>query len=183
MRGEYMCRIKDRLYVVIIYTLFSAWAQILLLKPCYALPEDGKQVLTLAANSADISQTLHQGTYDGDVALDQGTTHIRADKATTLMDEKNKLTKAMIYGKAENQAHYWVLMDASKPMVHAYADTIEYIPEKHLIKLIGHARVEQGKNSFSAPVITYDTESQQVTTEHKPNERTTIVYYPAEGNS
>ena len=45
----------------------------------------------------------------------------------------------------------------NKPPFHAYADTIRYYPLRHLIELIGNARVEQGNNSLSAAKITYDT--------------------------
>lgn len=144
----------------------------------FALPEDSKAVLEMHAGSADINQQTHQGTYLNQVELDQGTTHIRALKAITESNEKNQLTKAIIIGDQKNPAHYWAMIANNKPELHAYAETIEYYPEQHLIKLIGQARIEQGKNSFSAPIICYDTLKQHITSEQKENERTVIIFYP-----
>lgn len=62
--------------------------------------------------------------------------------------------------------------------MHAYADTIRYYPLRHLIELIGNARVEQGKNSFSAAKISYDTEKQHVLSQGNGNKRIIIIYHP-----
>ncbi|MDP3704547.1 MAG: lipopolysaccharide transport periplasmic protein LptA [Legionellaceae bacterium] len=146
--------------------------------PSFALPEDSQAVLEMHAGSADINQETHRGIFIGNVELDQGTTHIRAVKAITESNAKNQLTKAIIRGDTEHQAHYSVLVALDKPLLHAYADTIYYYPGKHTIKLIGHAHVEQGNNSFSAPIICYDTLHQHVTSEQKDNERTLIIFHP-----
>jgi len=149
----------------------------------FALPEDNQAVLEMRAGSADINQETHQGEFLNHVELDQGTTHIRAAKAITESNAKNQLVKAVISGDTKQQAHYWVLVAVNKPMLHAYADTIYYYPEKHLIQLVGHAHVEQGTNSFSAPIINYDTLHQHVTSEQKNNERTVIIFHPEKANT
>lgn len=144
----------------------------------FALPEDSKAVLEMHAGSADLNQETHRGVYLDQVELDQGTTHIRANKALTEANTKNQLTKAVIEGDNQQQAHYWVLVALDKPIVHAYADKIIYYPQDHRIELIGHAKVEQGDNSFTAPFIAYDTLHQHVTSKANDNERTTIIYHP-----
>lgn len=146
--------------------------------PCFALPEDSQAVLEMHSGSADMNQATHRGVFLDHVALDQGTTHIRALKAMTKSNEKNQLTEAIIIGNTEHPAHYWVLMAAEKPILHAYADTMYYYPAKHVIKLVGHAHLEQGKNSFSAPIICYDTLHHHALSEQKNNERTVIVFHP-----
>lgn len=143
-----------------------------------ALSTDRDQILQVRANSADLNQQTHQGIYLGDVQLDQGTTHIRAVEATTTGNEKNQLVLAVIKGDKTSQAHYWTLIDEKKPPVHAYADTINYYPDKHLIELIGNARVEQGTNSFTAPTIRYDTLAQHVIAQPDKSGRTTIIFHP-----
>ena len=144
----------------------------------FALPNDRDQILQLRADSADINQQTHKGIYLGDVQLDQGSTHIRAHEAITTGNEKNQLTLAVIKGNKSAQAHYWTIPAADKPPMHAYADTINYYAERHLIELIGNARVEQGGNSFSAPEITYDTEAQHVVSKASGTARTTIIFHP-----
>jgi lipopolysaccharide export system protein LptA len=144
----------------------------------YALQEDNQEPLELHANTADISQKSHVGTYVGEVEFDQGTTHIRAKKAITKTNDKNQLTEAIIMGDSQNQAHYWALISKDKQELHAYADTIYYFPNTHTIKLEGNAKIEQGNNSFSAPVITYNTIDQHVTSSGKGERRTIIIFHP-----
>lgn len=148
----------------------------------FALPEDREQVLHLSADTADLNQEKHHGVYIGDVQLDQGSTHVRAAEAITEGNEKNQLMKAIAKGNGHEQAHYWALTAADKPPIHAYADNIYYYPERHLIELIGNARVEQGENTFSAPKISYDTLHQHVVTTASGKQRTTIIIHPEKHN-
>nr|WP_231852864.1 lipopolysaccharide transport periplasmic protein LptA [Legionella longbeachae] len=130
------------------------------------------------ADSADLSQQQHKGIYTGNVELIQGTTNLRATKAITLGNEKNQLVVAIASGAPGQQAHYWTTTDPKKPPLHAYADTIRYYPLRHLIELIGNARVEQGNNSFSATKISYDTEKQHVLSQGDGSKRIMIIYHP-----
>lgn len=149
------------------------------LQTCFASEISSNQnVIQLSAESADLNQQTHQGTYIGDVALDQGAMHLRAAKAVTKTDNNNQLIQAIAYGNASSLAHYWGLIDKTKPMVHAYAETITYDPILRVIELIGHARVEQGKNSFAAGRIRYDIDKQHVISTSDKQSRTTIIIYP-----
>jgi lipopolysaccharide export system protein LptA len=143
-----------------------------------ALSSDKDQVMHVLANFADLSQQVHKGTYIGEVEFIQGTTNLRAAKAITQGDEKNQLILAVASGSSGKQAHFWTITDPKKPPFHAYADLIHYYPKKHIIKLMGHARVQQGANSFTAAKITYNIEKQQVISRGKGKQRITIIYYP-----
>ncbi len=156
--------------------LLFSW--ILVIPASFALPKDRTETMTLQAHSADLNHQSHLGIYSGDVQLDQGSTHIRAAEAITEGNEKNQLVKAIIKGNPKAQAHYWALTTADKPPMHAFADIINYYPDRHLIELIGHARVEQGADSFSAPSISYDTLNQHVISKSDGKERTTIIIHP-----
>lgn len=145
---------------------------------CFADALDNQQMIQFRADSADMSQSTHLGTYLGHVQLDQGTTHIRAAEAFTKGNQKNQLIKAVIKGDNKTQAHYWTLPTNGKPLVHAYADIMNYYPQKNVIELLGHARVHQGNNSFSAPKIMYNTLDQHVISSSEGQERTTIIIYP-----
>ena len=144
----------------------------------FALPDDRTKIMQVSAGSADLDQQAHRGTYIGNVQFDQGTTHIRAEKAITEGNSKNQLVKAIIQGNKTAQAHYWTHNTADKPPLHAYADTIYYYPNSHLIKLIGNARVEQGEDSFTAPKISYDTLHQHVISKNDSQGRTLIIIHP-----
>lgn len=149
----------------------------------FALPTDQQQTLHLQAGSADLNQQTHRGVFLNNVILDQGSTHIRAATALTISNAQNKLIKAILKGNKTQQAHYWTQMTLDKPLVHAYGDAIYFYPERHLIKLIGHARVQQGKNSFTAPRIIYDTEQQHVISKGNQHEPTMIIFYPEKSGS
>jgi lipopolysaccharide export system protein LptA len=145
---------------------------------CFSLPTDKQQIIKLSANSADINQETHKGIYTTDVSLDQGSTHLRADRAITHTDSTNKLVKAVIFGNKQEQAHFWTLTDEKKPALHAYADTIFYFPEKHLIQLKGNARVKQGTNSFLASQIDYDTMKKHIVSRSDQHKQTVIIIHP-----
>lgn len=149
---------------------------------CFALPEDRTQTMQLSANNADLNQELHVGIYIENVQLDQGTTHIRAAKAKTEGNKKNQLIRATIEGNNKAQAHYWTTTDNKKPPMHAFANTIYYYPLKHLIELVGNARVEQGNDSFSAPHIRYDTLHHHVLTKSEGQVPTTIIIHPGKSH-
>ncbi|PWY54816.1 lipopolysaccharide transport periplasmic protein LptA [Legionella qingyii] len=157
-------------YSLLLFFLFTSSA--------FALAEDKEKVMHVMADSADLSQQEHKGIYIGNVELVQGTTNLQASKAVTIGNEKNQLVVAIANGTKEKQAHYWTITDPKKPPVHAYADIIRYYPLRHLIELIGNARVEQGKNSFSAAKISYDTEKQHVLSHGNDSQRIVIIYHP-----
>ncbi len=145
---------------------------------CTAMPDDREKTLELSANSADLNQQTHRGEYIGNVQLDQGSSHLRAANAVTEGDKQNKLMLAIANGDQKEQAHFWTLTALDKPPLHAYADTIRYHPDRHLIELIGNARVVQGDNSFSAPTISYDTLEQHVISKSDGKARTVIIIHP-----
>ena len=144
----------------------------------YALDSDKEKVMHVLADSANLSQQDHKGTYVGHVEFNQGTTNLQAAKAITHGNDKNQLVLAIANGDKEKQAHYWAITDINKPPFHAYADTIRYYPQRHLIELLGNARVEQGNNSFAGAKISYDTIKQHVMSEGKGKERIVIIYHP-----
>lgn len=151
--------------------MFPPWVKritqlffLLLSTQLLALPDDNKQPLLVKADSADLSQTQHLGVYQGHVSIDQGSTHIRSDKTTTVGNADNKLVKAIFEGNAREQAHYWTQQTQDKPPLHAYADKICYCPEQFQIILIGHARVVQENNQITASMICYNIKTQRVRT-------------------
>lgn len=144
----------------------------------FALDTDREKVMHVMADSADLNQQTHNGTYIGNVELIQGTTNLHAAAAETKGNEKNQMVLAIASGTKDQQAHYWTVTDLKKPPLHAYADTIRYYPQQHLIELIGNARVVQGKDSFSAAKIAYDTEKQHVLSNGDSQQRIVIIYHP-----
>lgn len=157
-------------YIILLLLMLSSFSG-------NALPFDKEKMVQVVSDSADLNQKNHQGVYIGNVEFVQGSTNLRAAKAITQGDAKNQLTLAIAEGSKDKQAHYWTTTAPDKPPFHAYADTIKYYPLKHLIELIGNARIEQ-TNSLSAAKISYDTQEQHVLSHSDEKTRTTIIIYP-----
>lgn len=144
----------------------------------YAITLTTTLPMRLFAQKADLDQKTHTGRYSGDVALHQGNNHLRAARAITKTDQQNQFIKAIAYGDAQKQVHFWSKADPEKPVIHAFADKIRYLPNQHTIELIGHARVKQGKNTFIAPYIHYDIKKEQVTSHANGKSLIHILFYP-----
>tara|TARA_Y100000588_G_C14118726_1_gene866354 strand:- start:164 stop:661 length:498 start_codon:yes stop_codon:yes gene_type:complete len=143
-----------------------------------AHPEDKEQILYLSSDEADLNQGTKKGLFKGHVKIDQGTSHLRALEAETLGDSENKLIKAIARGGHQTKAHFWTTLTQNQTSLHAWAEIIYYLPKENRIELIGNAEISQGKNSFKAPKIIYDTKKQHIITESHENKRTTMTFYP-----
>lgn len=141
-----------------------------------ALDSDHTQPMYLMADTAQLNQQTNAGIYQGNVRLDQGTTHLTADYATTLTDQDNTLITATAQGNDHERAHYWTLTDPDKPELHARAERIEYQAAENKIYLIGNAEVIQGEDSYFAPLIEYDTVADEVISPPHEEGRTVIIY-------
>ena len=173
---------RSLFYLVLIYPRYLTILGILTCS-AYALPTDKEKVMHVKADTANLNQHERKGIYAGNVELIQGTSNLQAAKAITIGNEKNQLVLAVASGVKEKQAHYWTVADLKKPPLHAYANTIRYYPLRHVVELIGDARVEQGNNSFSAAKITYDIEKQQVLSQGDSKKRIIIIYHPEKKSS
>lgn len=163
------------------HTILTAMV-LFVLTPCFALPDDQTKRLKLRANWADINQQTHRGVYRGQIALDQGSSHLRASEAITEVNQKNQLIRAIAKGSKIEQAHFWTHTTIDKPALHAYADVIYYEPARHLITLVGQARIQQGIDSFRAPHIQIDTLHQHVLSKQMKAQGTTIIIHPEKKN-
>lgn len=143
----------------------------------FALPTDKDQLLILSADLVELNEQKHYGEYQGHVSLDQGSSHLRSSSAITKGDIKNKLIVAIAKGDSNCQAHYWTQTAVNKPLLHAHADIIRYYPMRHLIELIGHAKITNQDQSLTASKISYDTQKQQVISQSDGKERTLITLH------
>ncbi|MCX7117154.1 MAG: LPS export ABC transporter periplasmic protein LptC [Legionellales bacterium] len=132
---------------------------------------------TIKTESITFFPKEKSATSTREITLDQGSKHLRAARATTQFNLKNQLIKAVMEGNAKTQAHYWALNARNKPEVHAYADVISYYPERHLIELQGHALVQQGQDSFSGILISYNTLRRHVISKSDGTVRTKLIYH------
>lgn len=109
------------------------------------------------------------------VQMDQGSTHLTADKVTIYKDKNNKIYKVVAEGK---QAHYTTLPDGETKPLDAYADTIEYYTQEKKAVLDGNAYVVQEPNQLRATHIVYDMANKNITSTATAGSQSVLVLQP-----
>jgi lipopolysaccharide export system protein LptA len=140
-----------------------------------ALPHDSEQPIFIKADFARIDNQNGTGYYQGNVELDQGVSHIRADIARTYVDDNNQLREAIAESDSQQRAHFWSLREGEDSVLHAKADKIKYIPANQRIYLMGNAEIAQDDNVYRAPHIEYDTARQAIMSPATNQGRTEII--------
>lgn len=158
----------------------NRWILLLLIlttRHTLALPSDSKQRIYIYADTSYYNYKTGKNIFEGNVRVDQGTTHITADKLVTQTNQKHRLKEAVAYGK-NDLAHYWTISKQSQPEIHAYAKVIKFYPIQANVTLESAARVIQGKNSFQGELIHYNSNDQTITVPRSTGARAVIIYNP-----
>ncbi|WP_170131713.1 lipopolysaccharide transport periplasmic protein LptA [Aquicella lusitana] len=142
-----------------------------------ALPEDKLEKVYIVSERSSYNYKTGIKIFEGNVKVDQGTTHLTADKLVTKDNIKHKIQEAIAYGFTK-QAHYWTIPKEGDAVMHAYAKIIKYYPTTANVVLEKDAVVTQGENSFQGQVILYNMNDQTVTVPASKNARAVLVYNP-----
>ncbi|HEX4045980.1 MAG TPA: lipopolysaccharide transport periplasmic protein LptA [Gammaproteobacteria bacterium] len=145
--------------------------------PSIALPEDKKQKLHITADSGIYNYKTGLNIYEGNVKVDQGTTHLTADRLITKSNAQRKIEEAIAYGD-QTLAHYWTIPQISKAEVHARAHIIKFYPLDSNVILEKNVVVTQAKNVFHGQLILYNGKEETITVPPTANARATLVYDP-----
>lgn len=127
--------------------------------------------LNIKAIKADIDYKNSIVIYTGNVVITKGINRLVADKVISYYNKQHQLIKAIAFG---NLAHLQQTATEEHPELHAYAKRIEYYPNQRVI-LIDKAKVLYGKNTMQAPYITYNIQTQELSSKPSTTERTTII--------
>lgn len=154
---------------------------ILLLTPIslLALEGDDQQVMHINSDSSTYNYKTGMNIYEGHVKIDQGTTHLIADRVVTNSNSHHKMEEAIAYGFTQ-LAEYTTVPKPGDPELHAKAKVIKYYPAKSMVFLEGDVVVTQGKNSFEGPLIVYNMKDQIVTAPPSKTGRATIIIEPSQ---
>jgi lipopolysaccharide export system protein LptA len=140
------------------------------------LSNDDEQPIFIKADFARIDNQNGTGYYQGNVELDQGVSHIRADIARTYVDDNNQLLEAIVESDSQQRrAYFWTLREDEDSALHAKADKIKYIPANQRVYLMGNAQITQDDNIYRAPHIEYDTVKQGIMSPATNQGRTEII--------
>jgi lipopolysaccharide transport protein LptA len=111
------------------------------------------------------------------VQIDQGTTHVTADRLTTKTNDKHQIQEAIAYGISD-LAHFWTTPAAGEQVVNAHAKIIKFYPITSNATLQGEVTVAQGENNFQGQLIHYNMNDQTIIVPETKNGRAVIVYNP-----
>jgi lipopolysaccharide export system protein LptA len=143
----------------------------------FALPEDSEEPLYIVADTYALNYKTGFDSYEGHVKVDQGTTHLIADKVVTQKDSNHKIISAIAYGIL-TFAEYTTLPNKEDPILYAKAKTITFYPPTSIVILEENVIVTQGENSVKGPLIVYNMKDQTVKAPPSKNGRSTIMIEP-----
>jgi lipopolysaccharide export system protein LptA len=140
----------------------------------FALPNDREQLMHVDADSYELNYKTGIDIYEGNVKVDQGTTHLVADRVVTEKNKDRKMISAIAYGH-DQLAEFTTIPKEGEEVFHAKAKVIKFYPETSLVQLEENVIVTQGENSFHGPIILYNMKDQIVSTPASANGRATII--------
>jgi|SRR5579885_953591 lipopolysaccharide export system protein LptA len=143
----------------------------------FALDSDSKAKVNIVADSGIYNFKTGIDVYEGHVRIDQGTTHITADKLITRKNSHHVIQEATAYG-LHDLAHYWTLPNQGQPEIHARAKIIRFYPIESNVTLENNVHVTQGENSFQGELIHYNSNDQTITVPAATNGQAVLVYNP-----
>lgn len=146
----------------------------------FALPDDTKQTMHIVADGTTFNYKTGANVYEGHVKIDQGSTHLIADRVTTNSNSNHKMEEAIAYGLNNQLAEYITQPKPGDLLLHAKAKIIKFYPLQSLVVLEGNVTVSQGKNSFEGPIIMYNMKNQIVTAPASKAGRASVVIEPSQ---
>lgn len=145
--------------------------------PAWCLPQDRKQKLHITADSTVYNYKQGVNFFLGHVQVDQGTTHITADKLATKAGHGHQIHEAVAYG-VDNLAHFWTTPKPGDKEMNALARIIKFYPLTSNATLQGDVLVTQGENRFQGQLIHYNMNEQTIIVPESKDARAVLVYNP-----
>lgn len=142
----------------------------------YGLQEDSDIPMNITSDRLEFNSKTGITIFTGHVKMDQGMTHLTADKVTVYKRPDGEIEKIIARG---NPAHYTTVPESEKPMLEASGDTIEYYPQKSEAIILGNGVIKQGGTVLRGEHLVYDLAQGALTsTPTRPQERTILVIEP-----
>lgn len=142
-----------------------------------ALPKDRFEKMQIQADSSTYNYKTGDRYFEGHVKVDQGTTHLTADRLITKNNPQHKMQEAIAYG-LKNLAHYWTLPKENDPLLYAEAKIIKLYPIQSQVTLEQNVLITQEENSFKGELITYNMQDQLIIVPANKKGRAVLIYNP-----
>lgn len=161
----------------------------MLLKPCFfifilllpalafSLQDDQDKPFNIIADSSVFNYKTGIDVYEGNVKVDQGTSHLTADRLVTEKNKQHKMILATATG-IKKLAEYSTVPKIGDPILMAKAKIIKFYPPSATVVLEQEVLVTQKENSFHGPRIIYNIKDQVVTAPASKEGRATITIEP-----
>jgi lipopolysaccharide export system protein LptA len=157
--------------------LFVLFFLLFISSKMFALESDSKARIFIVADTTSYNYKLGTSLFEGHVTVDQGTTHLIADKLITHNNEQHKIQEVIAYGNNE-PAHYWTTPKAGDKPVHATAGIIKFYPLDSNVTLEQNVIIKQGDNSFKGQLIHYNRDQETIIVPATKRGRAVLVYHP-----
>ncbi len=131
---------------------------VVLAGPASALESDRQQPIHIQADRVLVDETRKISTYTGNVELTQGTLHVTAEQVEVHRAEKG-IRQLVATGAPVT---FRQRPDGAEDDVRGQANRVEYYADKALVDLIGEAHLWQGRDEFSGPRISYESDRNRV---------------------
>lgn len=165
--------LRQHHFILLCLTIFYSMSTIV-----SALSSDQPGRLQIKADSSLLNLKANSTIYQGHVTVDQGCTHITAEKLITQTNTKHQLQEAIAYGTTGNLVHYWTLPKPHDKPLHGWALVIKYYPQRSMVYFMGDAKLTQGDNTFKGPNIYYNLKKGIVFSPSSSKGRSTITLSP-----
>lgn len=158
--------------IVIIFTMILCCGS-----NTFALKTDNTKKIHIMGDYALLNYKTGIHTFEGHVKVDQGTTHVLADKIQTISNKFHKIKEVTAYG-VQSLAHYWTLPKEGDLEIHAHAKIIKFYPENSNATLEQNAIVMQGNNSFRGDRVLYNMHDETITVPPSKGGKAVLIYDP-----
>lgn len=142
-----------------------------------ALPQDKHEKLHIKADATIYNYKNGLNDFEGNVQIDQGSTHITADKLITKSNNRHQLQEAIAYGLSD-LAHFWTTPKPGTLPVNAKAKIIKFYPLTNNATLEGDVHVTQGENHFQGQLIHYNMKDETIIVPETKHGSAVLVYNP-----
>jgi len=136
--------------------------------------DNHKSLMHITSESSEYNYKNNETSFEGHVVVDQGTTHLTADRVITHKNAQNKIQEAIAYG-TQPLAHYWTEPKNGEKILHAHAKIMKIYPLESRVILEGDVLVTQGENRFQGQIIVYNIKQQTIIVPPTKNSRATFV--------
>jgi len=138
------------------------------------LPDDSQKPMHIVADSSLFNYKTGKDIYEGDVKIDQGTSHLTADRVITQKNKQHKIISAIATG-IKTVATFETIPKLGDLVMHTEAKTISFYPPTSIVIFENDVVVTQGENNFHGQHIIYNMKDQIVSAPASKNGRATIV--------